>query len=186
MAVFVVKSAPSGGLELDGGFALVGCSAADAQDRGRSVEQAAHAARARAVDVAFDHRSRDVARLIVETAQKSHGARVFEQAEFAQQGKGVASGIAHGCSAAGERPGTQVSGALKIGKTGDKKLTAPYGSVGAGARAIKSDAKHTCIGRKLARSDGLGHHARDVRMMVLDFDKWQALFPCLLTRPLAR
>ena len=111
---------------------------------------------------------------------------MFEQAEFAQQGKGVASGIAHGCSAAGERPGTQVSGALKIGKTGDKKLAAPYGSVGAGARAIKSDAKHTCIGRKLARSDGLGHHARDVRVMVLDFDKWQIALPRLFAGPLAR
>ena len=76
--------------------------------------------------------------------------------------------------------------ALKIGKAGDKKLAAPNGPVGAGARAIEGDTKHTRVGRKLTRGDGLGHHARDVRMMVLDFDKWQALVPRLLTRPLAR
>ena len=111
---------------------------------------------------------------------------MFEQAEFAEQGKGVASSVAHGCSPAGKCPGAQVCGALKIGETGDKKFAAPNGPVGAGARAIEGDTKHTRVGRKLARSDSLGHHARDVRMMVLDFDKRQALFPRLLACPLAR
>ena len=77
-------------------------------------------------------------------------------------------------------------GAFKIGKAGNKKLTAPNGPIGAGARAIKSDAKHTCIGRKLARSDGLGQHTRDVCMMVLNFDKWQIAPPRLFAGPLAR
>ena len=111
---------------------------------------------------------------------------MFEQAEFAEQGKGVASGVAHGCSPAGECPGTQMCGSLKIGKAGDKKFAAPNGPVGAGARAIEGDTQNARIGRKLARSDSLGHHARDVRMMVLDFDKRQVLFPRLLARPLAR
>ena len=97
---------PGGGLELDGGFALVGCSAADAQDRGRSVEQAAHAARARAVDVSLDHRGRDTARLLIEAAQDPRGTRMLEQTEFAEQGKGVASGVAHRCGTAGKCPGT--------------------------------------------------------------------------------
>ena len=78
MAVFVAKSAPSGGLELDGGFALVGCSAADVQDRRRGVKQTAHTARSRAVDVPLDHRGRDTARLLIEAAQESRGTRMFE------------------------------------------------------------------------------------------------------------
>lgn len=181
-ADFAGKRAPGGGFELDGGFAFVGCLSANAQNRGCGVKQAAHTARAWAVDVSFDHRGRYATRLLVETTQESRGTRMFEQTELAQQGKGIASGIAHGCGAARQRPGAQVRGALKIGKAGDKKLAAPNGSVGAGARAIKSDAKHTCIGRKLARGDSLGHHARDVRVMVLDFDKWQALVPGACSR----
>ena len=50
---------------------------------------------------------------------------MLEQAELAQQGKGIAPGIAHGCGSAWQRPGAQVRGAFKIGKAGDKKLTAP-------------------------------------------------------------
>ena len=111
---------------------------------------------------------------------------MFEQAEFAEQGKGVASGVAHGCSPAGKCPGAQVCGALKIGEAGDKKFAAPNGPVGAGARAIEGDTQNARIGHKPPCGDGLGHHAHDVRMMVLDFDKWQVLFPRLLTRPLAR
>ena len=64
---------------------------------------------------------------------------MFEQAELAQQGKGVASGVAHGRGPARERPGTQVCGALKIGEAGDKKFAAPNGPVGAGACAIEGD-----------------------------------------------
>ena len=84
MAVFVVKSAPSGGFELDGGFALVGCSAADAQNRCRGIKETPHAAGARAVDAALDHSGCHAARLLVEAVQKPSGARVFEQTELAQ------------------------------------------------------------------------------------------------------
>ena len=77
-------------------------------------------------------------------------------------------------------------GALKIGEAGDKKLTAPNGSVGASARSIEGDAKYARIGCKLSCGDSLSHHARDMRMMVLDFDKRQIvlarLFACPLTR----
>ena len=73
---------------------------------------------------------------------------MLEQVEFAQQGKGVAAGIVYGCGATGKRPGAQMRDALEIGKMGDKKLTAPYGAIGAGARAIEGDAEDTCIGRK--------------------------------------
>ena len=111
---------------------------------------------------------------------------MLEQTELAEQGKGIASGIAHGCGAARQRPGAQVRGALKIGEAGDKKLAAPNGSVGAGARAIEGDAQNARVGRKLVRGDGLGHHARDVRMMVLDFDKRQIALPRLLAGPLTR
>ena len=44
---------------------------------------------------------------------------MLEQAELAQQGKGIAPGIAHGCGTAWQRPGAQVRGALKAAKAGD-------------------------------------------------------------------
>ena len=111
---------------------------------------------------------------------------MLEQAELAQQGKGIAPGIAHGCGTAWQRPGAQVRGAFKIGKAGDKKLTAPNGSVGAGTRAIKGNAEHVRVGRKPACDNRLCHYARDVRMMMLDFDKRQIVLPCLLACPLTR
>ena len=183
---FAVQCTPSGGFELDGGFALVGCLAANAQNRGCGIKQATHAAGARAVDAALDHRCRYAARLLVKAVQEPHGSRVLEQVEFAEQGKGIAAGIVYGCGATGKRPSAQMRDALKIGETGDKKLTAPYGAIGAGARAIEGDAENACIGRKPACGNRLCHYARDVRMMVLDFDKRQIVLPCLLARPLAR
>ena len=77
-------------------------------------------------------------------------------------------------------------GALKAVKAGNKKLAAPNGPIGAGAGAVKGDAKDTRVGCKLARGDGLGHHARDVRMMMLNFNKRHTLFLRLFARPLAR
>ena len=77
-------------------------------------------------------------------------------------------------------------GALKIGEAGDKKFAAPNSPVGAGARAIKGDAEHMRVRRKLARSDGFCYHARDMRMMMLNLDKRQIVFPRLLAGPLAR
>ena len=111
---------------------------------------------------------------------------MLEQAELAQQGKGIASGIAHGCGTSWQRPGAQVRGAFKIGKAGDKELAAPNGPIGAGAGAVKGDAKDACVGCKLARGDGLGHYARDMRMMMLNLNKRQALFLRLFARPLTR
>lgn len=95
---------------------------------------------------------------------------MLEQAELAQQGKGIAPGIAHGCGSAWQRPGAQVRGAFKIGKAGDKKLTAPYGAVGAGTRTIEGNTEDACIRRNPASDNRLCHYARDVRMMMLDFD----------------
>lgn len=77
-------------------------------------------------------------------------------------------------------------GALKAAKAGNKKLSAPNGPIGAGAGAVKGDAKDTRVGCKLARGDGLGHYARDMRMMVLHLDERQIAFSRLLARPLAR
>ena len=77
-------------------------------------------------------------------------------------------------------------GAFKIGKAGDKELAAPNGPIGAGAGAVKGDAEDACIGRKPACDNRLCHYARDVRMMMLDFDKRQIVLPCLLACPLAR
>ena len=111
---------------------------------------------------------------------------MLEQAELTEQGKGVAAGVAHGGRPAGERPGAQMRVALKAAKAGNKKLAAPNGPIGAGAGAVKGDAKDTRVGCKLARGDGLGHHARDMCMMMLDFDKRQIVLPCQFTRPLAR
>ena len=111
---------------------------------------------------------------------------MLEQAELTEQGKGVAAGVAHGGRPAGERPGAQMRGAFKAAKAGDKKLTAPNGPIGAGAGAVKGDAEDARVGCKLPRGDGLGHYARDVRMMMLDFDKRQIVLPCLFARPLAR
>ena len=79
---FAVERAPGGGFELDGGFALVGCLAANAQNRGCGIKQATHAAGTRAVDVALDHRCRYAARLLVKAGQESRGARVLEQVEL--------------------------------------------------------------------------------------------------------
>ena len=76
--------------------------------------------------------------------------------------------------------------ALKVSKASDKKLAAPYGAIGAGARAIEGNAEDARLGRKLACDNRFCHHARDVRMMVLDFDKRQIVLPCLLARPLTR
>ena len=76
--------------------------------------------------------------------------------------------------------------ALKAAKAGNKKLAAPNGPIGAGAGAVKGDAKDTRVGCKPARGDDLGYHARDMCMMVLNFDKWQVVLPCLLAGPLAR
>ena len=76
--------------------------------------------------------------------------------------------------------------ALKVSKASDKKLAAPNGPIGAGAGAVKGDAKDTRVGCKLARGDGLGHYARDMRMMVLHLDERQIAFSRLLARPLAR
>ena len=111
---------------------------------------------------------------------------MLEQAELTEQGKGVASSVAYGGRPAGERPGEQMRGALKAAKAGNKKLAAPNGSIGAGAGAVKGDAKDTRVGCKLARGDGLGHYARDMCMMVLHLDERQIVLPCLLARPLAR
>ena len=111
---------------------------------------------------------------------------MLEQAELAQQGKDIAPGIAHGCGTAWQRPGAQVRGAFKIGKAGDKELTAPNGSVGAGTRTIEGNTEDACVGCKLARGDSLGHYARDMRMMVLHLDERQIAFSHLLARPLAR
>ena len=111
---------------------------------------------------------------------------MLEQAELAQQGKGIASGIAHGGRPAGERPGAQMHGALKVAKAGNKKLAAPNGPIGAGAGAVKGDAKDACVGCKLARGDGLGHHARDMRMMMLNLNKRHVLFLRLFACPLTR
>ena len=180
------ERAPGGGFELDGGFALVGCLAANAQNRGCGIKQATHAAGARAVDAALDHRCRHAARLLVKAIQEPRGSWVFEQVELAEQGKGVAAGIVYGCGATGKRPGAQVRGAFKIGKASDKKLAAPYGAIGAGARAVEGDAEDACIGRKPACDNRLCHYARDVRMMMLNFDKRQIVLPCLFARPLAR
>ena len=77
-------------------------------------------------------------------------------------------------------------GAFKIGKAGDKELAAPNGSVGARPRAIKGNAEHVRIGRKPASDNRLCHYARDVSMMMLDFDKRQIVLPCPLACPLAR
>ena len=130
MGDFAVERAPGGGFELDGGFALVGCLAANAQNRGCGIKQATHTAGARTVDAALDHGGCHVARLLVEAVQKPSGAWVLEQAELTEQGKGVAAGVAHGGRPAGERPGAQVRGAFKIGKAGNKKLAAPNGPIG--------------------------------------------------------
>lgn len=165
---------------------LVGCLAANAQNRGCGIKQATHTAGARTVDAALDHRCRYAARLLVKAVQEPHGSRVLEQVELAEQGKGVAADIVYGCGATGKRPGAQMRDALKIGEMGDKKLTTPYGAIGAGARAVEGDAEDACIGRKPACGNRLCHDARDVRMMVLDFDKRQIVLPCLLARPLAR
>ena len=69
MGDFVVERAPGGSLKLDGGFALVGCLVADAQNCCRGIKETPHAARAWAVEVPLDHRSRDAARLFVEGVQ---------------------------------------------------------------------------------------------------------------------
>lgn len=186
MGDFVVERAPGGGFELDGGFTLVGCLAANAQNGGCGIKQATHTASAWTVDAALDHRCRYAARLLVKAVQEPRGSRVLEQVELAEQGKGVAAGIVYGCGATGKRPGAQMRDALKIGETGDKKLTAPYGAISAGTRAVEGDAEDTRIGRKPACGNRLCHYARDVRMMVLDFNKRQIVLPCLLARPLAR
>ena len=124
--------------------------------------------------------------MLVEAVQKPSGTRVLEQAELAQQGEGIASGVAHGCGTARQRPGAQVRGAFKIGRAGDKELAAPNGSVGARPRAIKGNAEHVRIGRELTPSDGLGHHARDMRMMMLNLNKRHVLFLRLFACPLTR
>ena len=186
MGDFVVERAPGGGFELDGGFALVGCLVADAQNRCRGIKETPHAAGTRAVDAALDHGGCHAARLLVEAVQKPSGTWVLEQAELTEQGKGVAAGIAHGGRPAGERPGAQMRGAPKAAKADNKKLAAPNGPIGAGAGAVKGDAKDARVGCKLARGDGLGHYARDMRMMVLHLDERQIAFLCLLARPLAR
>ena len=76
--------------------------------------------------------------------------------------------------------------ALKVSKVGDKKLAAPNGPIGAGAGAVKGDAKDTRVGCKLGRGDSLDHYACDMRMMVLHLDERLIAFSCLLARPLAR
>ena len=101
MGDFVVKRAPGGGFEFYGGFALVGCLVAGAQNCCRGIKETPHAAGTRAVDAAFDHGGCHAARLLVEGAQKPSGTWVFEQAEFAEQGKGVASSVAYGRYATG-------------------------------------------------------------------------------------
>ena len=111
---------------------------------------------------------------------------MFKQAELAEQGKGVAAGVAHGGRPAGERPGAQIRGALKAAKACNKKLAAPNGPIGAGAGAVKGDAKDARVGCKLVRDDSLGHYARDMRMMVLHLNERQIAFSRLLARPLAR
>ena len=181
-----VKRAPGGGFEFYGGFALVGCLAADAQNRCCGIKETPHAAGARAVDAALDHGGCHAARLLVEAVQKPSGTRVLEQAELTEQGKGIAPGVAHGGRPAGERPGAQVRGALKAAKAGNKKLAAPNGPIGAGTRTIEGNTEDACIRRKPASDNRLCHYARDVRMMMLDFDKRQTVLPCPLTRPLAR
>ena len=186
MGDFVVERAPGGSLKLDGGFALVGCLVADAQNCCRGIKETPHAAGTRAVDAALDHGGCHAARLLVEAVQKPSGTWVLEQTELTEQGKGVAAGVAHGGRPAGERPGAQMRGALKAAKAGDKKLAAPNGPIGAGAGAVKGDAKDARVGCKLARGDGLGHYARDMRMMVLHLDERQIAFSRLLARPLAR
>ena len=111
---------------------------------------------------------------------------MLEQAELAQQGEGIASGVAHGGRPAWQRPGAQVRGAFKIGKAGDKELAAPNGPIGAGAGAVEGDAEDACIGRKPACDNRLGHHARDMRMMMLNLNKRHVLFLRLFACPLTR
>ena len=82
MGDFAVQCTPSGGFELDGGFALVGCLAANAQNRGCGIKQATHAAGARTVDAALDHGGCHAARLLAEAVQKPSGTWVLEQAEL--------------------------------------------------------------------------------------------------------
>ena len=186
MGDFVVERAPGGSLKFDGGFALVGCLVADAQNCCRGIKETPHAAGTRAVDAALDHGGCHAARLLAEAVQKPSGTWVLEQAELTEQGKGVAAGVAHGGRPTGERPGAQMRGALKAAKAGNKKLAAPNGPIGAGAGAVKGDAKDARVGCKLARGDGLGHYARDMCMMVLHLDERQIAFSRLLARPLAR
>ena len=52
----------------------------------------------------------------------------------------------------------------------------PKWSIGAGAGAVKGDAKDARVGCKLVRDDSLGHYARDMRMMVLHLDERQIAF----------
>ena len=63
------ERAPGGGFEFDGGLAFVGCLPANAQNCSGGVKETPHAARAWAVDVPLDHRSRDAARLLVKGVQ---------------------------------------------------------------------------------------------------------------------
>ena len=94
---------------------------------------------------------------------------MLEQVELAEQGKGVAAGIVYECGATGKRPGAQMRDALKIGETGDKKFAAPYGAIGAGARAVEGDAAD-CVGQPV-----LGHDRHNVGMVMLHFGHRKSL-----------
>ncbi len=119
-------------------------------------------------------------------SKKAERHRVLEQAELTEQGKGVAAGVAHG----GRPPGAPEvrkcaarSKPPRLATRNSPPQMVPSVPAPVPSKAMPRD---TRVGCKLARGDGFGHYARDMRMMVLHLDERQIAFSRLLARPLAR
>ena len=106
---------PRRSFELDGGFSLIGCLVADAEQGGQRIEKAPHAAGEGAVDTTLYHGGGHLARGLIHAFKEARRPGMVEQPVSHEQRICVAPGIAHRGRAAGETPSCKVGGALKAG-----------------------------------------------------------------------
>ena len=151
-------------LQVQGRLRLVGRLVAQAEQRAHRVEQASHARRRHAPDAAFELARQHRSLLGRHGAHRRQVLRPLDPGH-PQVRQRRAPGPADGGIATGQRHRREVPDALEIPVAGDEDLAAPDRAVRTESRPVERDADDTpAHGHPV-----LGHHRRDVGVVVLHF-----------------